>query len=161
MLNFIAQNMLYDENAVERKDVQRIPHPDENEWDAIIEQVQNNEQILEDLVKNVEKTPVEVQKQFFDNAEPERTAEIEEANEQMFPVAIEIPKPTTENSVDGKEIVIEKHQTILVEEVRIKEKKSIRKRLIGFFRRSSLRTKKKTWKMPFQVGYIRQRAKIW
>lgn len=117
MLNFIERNMLYDDKTKE----EQIPTPDENEWNAIIQQVQNNAEILQELAKNVAETQIEV-------VEPEKTAEIQETKEQIFAVAV-------------KEIVFEKQQSVIVEEVRLKEKKTIKRRLLGFFRRSSFKTK--------------------
>lgn len=133
MLNFITQNMIQPENE-HVKDEERIPLPEENEWKTIIEQVQNNG----DLPQNY---AVGLQTQTLAGIEPPNTAEITETNNETFTVTIESPPE--------KEIVIEKQQVLLVAETRTsaeekQKKRTLKKRLIGFFRRTSFRTKKKT-----------------
>lgn len=209
MLNFIAQNMLHDGMGPEKAKEERIPAPDDQEWDAIIKQVQSNEEILEELAKGVQEkrfaADVEsektvgnvginevVQEKSFVGTEPEETIEnfgIKEEvrsdekelarneqmetfedrdrnkNEEQLARSVQIktfkdvePEKRTENfeangrifsaTLEGDVVVaLEREQMLLVQEVRSKEgkeKKSIKKRLFGFFRRSSFRMKKKT-----------------
>lgn len=122
MLNFIKENMMYDESNLKTEQEQN-PVPVDSEWDAIIHEVQNNEEILRDLVKHIEET----QTLSLEEVPTEKTAEI-------------IMNPEETLSIIQKEVIIEKQEILKVMEVREKQK-TVKKRLFGFFRRSSYRKK--------------------
>lgn len=119
MLNFITENMLCDEKASEKQ----IPVPLDNEWDAVIEMVQKDEAILQDLIKNVVETHTTSLEEFA----AEKVAEMVTNQEDKPILYFKITEETTK-------------QPILLAEERKHPKKTIKKRLFGFFRRSKKKT---------------------
>lgn len=120
MLNFIAEHMLCDGAVKETP----IPTPVDKEWDAVIEEVQNNEEILQDLVKNV----VETHTKKFEAVAAEKLVEIAKNHEDTPILHFQLTEETM------------KQQTILVEERKQNSKNTIKKRVFGLFRRSKKKT---------------------
>lgn len=112
MLKFIAENMLCDGTVKETP----LPTPVDKEWDAVIEEVQKNEEILQDLVKNV----VETHSKNLEEVETEKVVEVA-SNQDVAPI---LQYKLTEEPI------------LLVQERKHSPKKSIKKSLFGFFRRS-------------------------
>lgn len=128
MMNFIEKYMLNDDSELKTVE-QQIPVPVGNEWDAVIEQMGNKNEILQELVRDVN----EKQTKQLEEVVPEKSVEVlKNRQENIFPITIET----------RADIVIEKQEILRVEEVR-KNQKTIKKRLLGFFRRSGFRIKKK------------------
>lgn len=129
MFSFITENMIHEGEKVKGEE---IPLPKDDEWDAVIQQVQKDEEILKELVEDVQDHLLELHERRLEE-EQLKVAEVEEADCCVFPV-----KMWVEPIENERRSLSETPQAVATEMIlktNNKQKKTVKKRIVGFIRK--------------------------